>query len=479
MRFSLLHFIRANQSSLLVTLVSPDVGELKEEVMRNALVTFVKNREVALFSAFATETKIKAIKGINPHLVKKLAKCDESPEDWIEKYSTVWGLFEIEKYLEHISSEIGTRTYIDIGVSPVINYQLLEEVVRLTELDTSAPKIYIDACHPEIISALGILQKTRGSTKLCIGLSSNFLSAVANNGKVSLRHTPKNLSKLEIDPHVGLIEYYGEESVNKILAIAAKYARNSNASLELVASDTLRSSDNSWATRSCFTGRLSEPAFRVELNQFVSKKALLPSFDSKGFSIACETVIRMVDNAIELACENSRQNSVGCLKSNRPVRINAGLAFNAAALMGFEPYSAKFNQVTAHILRTCVVALYEASATLAIERGSFPAFDSNDFLRDVNVGLEGTQASQLPKLTQRMIRQLGMRNALSIEYSLDHECSPENYSKYFSHLAAISNCLEGAIKARVKINKLKFNSSLLKRLLIEASSCGVISLDFV
>ena len=78
---------------------------------------------------------------------------------------------------------------------------------------------------------------------------------------------------------------------------------------------------------------------------------------------------------------------------------------NALAMLNVLYSSDSGCEFSAHIAQEMRNAAYRASVDLAIEKGPFPLFDKNEYLK------EGTFASRLPEELKALIRQFGIRNS--------------------------------------------------------------------
>lgn len=117
------------------------------------------------------------------------------------------------------------------------------------------------------------------------------------------------------------------------------------------------------------------------------------------------TAVRMMDNVVDVSNFPLPQQEAEA-KAKR--RIGLGITGLADALImkGLVYGSPEAVRFTDTVTKLIAVAAYEASVDLAIEKGSFPLFDAEQFLAS------GTAASTLPVGTQVRIKEHGIRNAL-------------------------------------------------------------------
>lgn len=116
------------------------------------------------------------------------------------------------------------------------------------------------------------------------------------------------------------------------------------------------------------------------------------------------TAVRMMDNVVDVSNFPLPQQQAEA-KAKR--RIGLGITGLADALImrGLvygSPEAVKFTDL---VTKLVAVAAYEASVELAKEKGPFPLFNADDFLKP------GTAASNLPEATKARIRKHGIRNS--------------------------------------------------------------------
>lgn len=103
-------------------------------------------------------------------------------------------------------------------------------------------------------------------------------------------------------------------------------------------------------------------------------------FDYEAFKADIPGVVRMMDNVIDLAIyplpEQERE-----AKDKRRMGLGMTGVANAIEAMGHEYGTAAYIWHQDHILRTLLNETYRASALLAAEKGAFPMWDKDKFLR--------------------------------------------------------------------------------------------------
>ena len=118
------------------------------------------------------------------------------------------------------------------------------------------------------------------------------------------------------------------------------------------------------------------------------------------------TAIRMMDNVIEVGqfplpaqlqkAKDDRQLGLG-VTGLADALIMCGLTYGSEAAVVW----------TENVMRDIAVTAYEASCELAEERGAFPTFNADEFLKPHRFA-----GRMLPKSLQRRIKQTGIRNGL-------------------------------------------------------------------
>lgn len=127
-------------------------------------------------------------------------------------------------------------------------------------------------------------------------------------------------------------------------------------------------------------------------------------FDKDQFEDDIAAVVPMMDRVVDEATYPLPAQETEAKCKRRMGLGVTGLA-NALEAMGHPYGSASFLSFQGKILTTLAEECYQASVRLAVDRGSFPMLNVNDFLR------EGTFASTLPEWLQDDIRQHGIRNS--------------------------------------------------------------------
>ena len=132
-----------------------------------------------------------------------------------------------------------------------------------------------------------------------------------------------------------------------------------------------------------------------------TRKAGLDSFRLKAL---VKTAIRMMDNVVDVSNFPLPQQQAEAKAKRRLGLGMTGLA-DALIMKGLVYGSPEAVEFTETVAKLIAVAAYEASVDLAIEKGPFPLFNADDFLKP------GTFASNLPKELQDRIRKHGIRNS--------------------------------------------------------------------
>lgn len=135
-------------------------------------------------------------------------------------------------------------------------------------------------------------------------------------------------------------------------------------------------------------------------NPFTSKAGL----DSFRLKALVATAIRMMDNVVDVSNFPLPQQQAEAKAKRRLGLGITGLA-DALIMKGLVYGSPEAVEFTEKVTKLVAVAAYEASVDLAIEKGPFPLFNADDFLKP------GTAASNLPDATKARIRKHGIRNS--------------------------------------------------------------------
>lgn len=128
------------------------------------------------------------------------------------------------------------------------------------------------------------------------------------------------------------------------------------------------------------------------------------SFDWAQLATDIPAVVRAMDNVVDVAIYPLPAQRDEALSKRRMGLGIAGLA-NAAEALGFSYGSRPFLEFEAKVLETIAEVSYETSAQLAAEKGSFPLFDADQYLKSRFV------QERLSDTTRRSIAQHGIRNS--------------------------------------------------------------------
>ncbi len=130
----------------------------------------------------------------------------------------------------------------------------------------------------------------------------------------------------------------------------------------------------------------------------------LASFDFAAFEQAVAVQVRALDNVLDLTHWPLPQQREEAMAKRRIGVGFTGLG-NVLAMLGVRYDEDDGRQVAVRIARSMRDAAYAASVELAREKGSFPAFNAEGYLRP------GSFASRLGEATQAAIRKHGIRNS--------------------------------------------------------------------
>ncbi len=128
------------------------------------------------------------------------------------------------------------------------------------------------------------------------------------------------------------------------------------------------------------------------------------SFDWHMFMSDVAPVVRAMDMVIDVATYPLERQELEARRKRRMGLGITGLA-NAGEILGMSYGSPEFLMFTRDVLVALRDYSYAASSKLAAEKGAFPLFQADKYLK------EGTFASSLPPYIQESIREHGIRNS--------------------------------------------------------------------
>ena len=128
------------------------------------------------------------------------------------------------------------------------------------------------------------------------------------------------------------------------------------------------------------------------------------SFDFAAFEQVVALQVRALDNVLDLTWWPLPQQNEES-KSKRRIGVGFTGMGNTLTLLNLRYDSEAGRSMAARIAETMRDAAYRASVELAREKGAFPLFDADGYLKP------GTFASRLPQDIQQAIRQHGIRNS--------------------------------------------------------------------
>jgi ribonucleoside-diphosphate reductase alpha chain len=148
------------------------------------------------------------------------------------------------------------------------------------------------------------------------------------------------------------------------------------------------------------------------LPRFVKRSAWegVPEFDFEKMELVIPTLVRMLDNVLDLTPWPLPQQKREAMNKRRIGVGFTGLG-DVLIMMGLKYSSKEGREFARRIVETLRNAAYVASVNLAIERGPFPLFHADSYLMGVCKISEGTFASRLPEEIKKIIRQFGIRNS--------------------------------------------------------------------
>jgi ribonucleoside-diphosphate reductase alpha chain len=121
-----------------------------------------------------------------------------------------------------------------------------------------------------------------------------------------------------------------------------------------------------------------------------------------------ETAIRMMDNVIEVG-NFPLKDQEWKAREDRQLGLGVTGLADALAMFGITYGTPKAAAWTEKVMRAICLAAYEASVSLAQEKGAFPSFDADEFLKETRFA-----GRMLPGPLKQKIRKHGIRNGLLI-----------------------------------------------------------------
>ncbi len=272
--------------------------------------------------------------------------------------------------------------------------------------------------HPDIEEF--IHAKDRGDLKnfnISVGVSDAFMQAVHDAGDVELVHRaePGTAQKAAGAYQRGDGQWVYRKLPARELWAQVMHATYDHAEPGVLFLDTINRDNNLAycedisATNPC--GEQPLPAYgccclgSINLTRFVQRAFEADaSFDEVGFSALVRMAVRMLDNVLDVTMWPLPQQ-----RDEAAAKRRVGLGFtglgDALVMLGLR-YDSEAARVMARRIAECMRdAAYDASVDLAIERGAFPLFNANLYLK------RGSFASRLPQALKDRIREHGIRNS--------------------------------------------------------------------
>lgn len=273
--------------------------------------------------------------------------------------------------------------------------------------------------HPDIFEFI-TAKRTPGrwnNFNVSIGVVAGFMQAVEDNAMWQLVHeaTPsaKQIAAGAFQREDGLWVYRevrAQEIFDVVMTSTYKFAEPGVVFLDLMNADNnLHYCEVIDATNPCAEQPLPKygccdlgPIIlpRFVLNAFTTSAA----FNEDLFIQAVKLQVRFLDNVLDVTPWPLPQQAE---ESQKKRRIGAGFTGlgNMLAMLGIRYNTIEGEQFARHVAILMRNAAYEASVDLAIEKGAFPLFDAEQYLK------KGTFASRLPDAIKDRIRAHGIRNS--------------------------------------------------------------------
>jgi ribonucleoside-diphosphate reductase alpha chain len=129
-----------------------------------------------------------------------------------------------------------------------------------------------------------------------------------------------------------------------------------------------------------------------------------PQFDFDSFARAVAIQVRALDNVLDLTFWPLEQQRAQA-QTKRRIGVGFTGLGDTLVMMGVRYDQQDGRELAEQIARCMRDAAYEASVELAMEKGTFPAFNADGYFK------EGTFASRLPDKLKEEIRRHGIRNS--------------------------------------------------------------------
>lgn len=143
----------------------------------------------------------------------------------------------------------------------------------------------------------------------------------------------------------------------------------------------------------------------IILTKFVSNPfGISPTFDFKSFEEVVKVQVRMLDNVLDVTFWPLEEQKTEAMNKRRIGVGFTGLG-NTLTMMKIKYNSEEGRNFAAKVAEIMRNTAYRASVELAVEKGSFPLFDADKYLKD------GTFASRLPESIKKEIKEKGIRNS--------------------------------------------------------------------
>ncbi len=254
--------------------------------------------------------------------------------------------------------------------------------------------------HPDIEEYIEAKANTTELTQfnLSVGVTDEFMECVINDKGFDLQFGGKIFKRVDArklwDKVMRATWDWAEPG---ILFLDRINERNNLKSCETIAATNPCGEQPLPPNGACLLGSFNLTRYVVQ------DKAGSFKFDWAGFRQDIPPAHRAMDNVIDRTSYplDTQEREA---KSKRRMGLGVTGVANAGEALGYAYGSPRFRHWLGRVLRTLLVVLYKASATMAKEKGTYPIYDGSEFQQSYTYGLLDDGAKDL-------IKRHGLRNS--------------------------------------------------------------------